>query len=92
MDKRALRERDICTKFITPALGQAGWGDMLQIREEVGFPTHHHEPDAVQSGPSRPRLCRHRRTAGRLSRYVNSYDHDRMRLQMLSISCRPISS
>jgi type I restriction enzyme R subunit len=37
MDKRALSERDICTKFITPALRQAGWDDMLQIREEVGF-------------------------------------------------------
>ena len=25
MDKRALTERDICTKFITPALVAAGW-------------------------------------------------------------------
>ena len=25
MDKKALSERDICTKFITPALVQAGW-------------------------------------------------------------------
>lgn len=37
MDKRALSERDICTKFITPALRKAGWDEMLQIREEVGF-------------------------------------------------------
>lgn len=37
MDKRALSERDICTKFITPALRQAGWDEMLQIREEVPF-------------------------------------------------------
>ncbi|MBR1366341.1 EcoAI/FtnUII family type I restriction enzme subunit R [Bradyrhizobium ottawaense] len=37
MDKRALSERDICTKFITPALRSAGWDEMLQIREEVGF-------------------------------------------------------
>ena len=37
MDKRALSERDICTKFITPALRQAGWDEMLQIREEFGF-------------------------------------------------------
>ncbi len=37
MDKRDLSERDICTKFITPALRQAGWDEMLQIREEVGF-------------------------------------------------------
>ena len=37
MDKRALNERDICTKFITPALRQAGWDEMLQIREEVRF-------------------------------------------------------
>src|SRR5437016_13671167 len=37
MDKRNLSERDICTKFITPALRQAGWDEMLQIREEVSF-------------------------------------------------------
>jgi len=37
MDKRSLSERDICTKFITPAVKQAGWDEMLQIREEVGF-------------------------------------------------------
>ena len=37
MDKRALSERDICTKFITPALRRAGWDEMRQIREEVGF-------------------------------------------------------
>jgi len=37
MDKKTLSERDICTKFITPALRQARWDEMLQIREEVGF-------------------------------------------------------
>jgi hypothetical protein len=37
MDKHTLSERDICTKFITPALRQAGWDEMLQIREEFGF-------------------------------------------------------
>jgi type I restriction enzyme R subunit len=37
MDKRSLSERDICTKFITPALRNAGWDEMLQIREEVSF-------------------------------------------------------
>jgi type I restriction enzyme, R subunit len=37
MDKRGLSERDICTKFITPALRKAGWDEMLQIREEVSF-------------------------------------------------------
>ena len=37
MDKRGLSERDICTKFITPALRRAGWNEMLQIREEVSF-------------------------------------------------------
>ncbi len=37
MDKRTLSERDICTKFITPALRRAGWDEMTQIREEVGF-------------------------------------------------------
>jgi type I restriction enzyme, R subunit len=37
MDKTLLSERDICTKFITPALRAAGWDEMSQIREEVGF-------------------------------------------------------
>jgi len=37
MDKRNLSERDICTKFITPALRQAGWDEILHIREEVSF-------------------------------------------------------
>jgi len=37
MDRRTLSERDICTKFITPALREAGWDEMLQIREEVSF-------------------------------------------------------
>ena len=37
MDKKALSERDICTKFITPALKNAGWDIQTQIREEVTF-------------------------------------------------------
>lgn len=37
MDKRSLTERDICTKFILPALKAAGWDEMLQVREEVYF-------------------------------------------------------
>lgn len=34
MNKKKLTERDICTKFITPALEQAGWDISAQIREE----------------------------------------------------------
>ncbi len=37
MDKRGLSERDICTKFITPALAAAGWDVTTQVREEVSF-------------------------------------------------------
>ncbi|WP_109313560.1 EcoAI/FtnUII family type I restriction enzme subunit R [Ruegeria sp. AU67] len=37
MDKRSLSERDICTKFITPALRKSGWDEINQIREEVSF-------------------------------------------------------
>ena len=37
MDKKKLSERDICTKFITPALEKAGWDTQLQILEEVSF-------------------------------------------------------
>ena len=37
MDKSALTERDICTKFILPAVKRAGWDEMVQVREEVYF-------------------------------------------------------
>jgi len=37
VDKKSLSERDICTKFITPALTAAGWDLHSQIREEVSF-------------------------------------------------------
>src|ERR1700674_3680068 len=37
MNKKDLSERDICTKYITPAVKQAGWDEMSQIREEVSF-------------------------------------------------------
>ena len=37
MNKKDLSERDICTKYITPAIKQAGWDVMTQIREEVYF-------------------------------------------------------
>ena len=36
-NKKELSERDICTKFITPALQQAGWDMQKQVREEVCF-------------------------------------------------------
>jgi type I restriction enzyme R subunit len=35
--KRDLSERDICTKFINPALEKAGWDLQKQVREEVSF-------------------------------------------------------
>ncbi len=34
MNKKELSERDICTKYITPAIEQAGWDITTQIREE----------------------------------------------------------
>jgi len=37
IDKKSLSERDICSKFITPALERAGWNLQQQIREEVSF-------------------------------------------------------
>ena len=37
MNQKDLSERDICTKFITPAVKKAGWDEMTQIREEVSF-------------------------------------------------------
>lgn len=37
MDKKALSERDICTKYITPALKDSGWDIKTQIKEEVSY-------------------------------------------------------
>ena len=36
-DKATLSERDICTKFVTPALVAAGWDLQSQLREEVTY-------------------------------------------------------
>ena len=36
-DKRKLSERDICSKFITPAIERAGWDLIAQIREEFSL-------------------------------------------------------
>ena len=37
MDKKLLSERDICTKYITPAIVNAGWDIQRQVLEEVSF-------------------------------------------------------
>ncbi len=37
IDKKTLSERDICTKFITPAIEKAGWNKVTQLLEEVSF-------------------------------------------------------
>ena len=37
MDKKQLSERDICTKYITPALEKAGWNIATQVREELSL-------------------------------------------------------
>lgn len=37
IDKRSLSERDICTKYITPAIEEAGWDKHTQFLEEVSF-------------------------------------------------------
>ena len=37
MNKKDLSERDICSKFIGPAVKRAGWDGMMQIRKEVAF-------------------------------------------------------
>jgi len=37
MNKEELSERDICTKYINPAIQNAGWDMVKQVREEVSF-------------------------------------------------------
>jgi len=37
IDKKSLSERDICTKYITPAIVKSGWDKNTQFLEEVSF-------------------------------------------------------
>ena len=37
MSKKLLSERDICTKFISPAIENAGFNKLTQYLEEVSF-------------------------------------------------------
>ena len=34
IDKKTLKEQEICSKFVTPALTQVGWDLLSQIREQ----------------------------------------------------------
>ena len=52
MNKKDLSERDICTKFITPAVQQAGWDLYSQIREEILL---HQRPDHSPRQAGHPR-------------------------------------
>lgn len=63
MDKKTLTERDICTKFINPALVQAGWDILSQVHEE--FP--------VTNGRIIVRGRMHTRARPRRADYVLSY-------------------
>lgn len=60
LDKKQLSERDICTKFITPALVTAGWNIQTQVREE--FP--------ISAGRILVRGRLHSRAAPRRADYV----------------------
>jgi type I restriction enzyme, R subunit len=62
-NKRELSERDICTKYITPALVAAGWDIHTQIREEV----------RITDGRIRVRGQRYRRDAAKRADYVLYY-------------------
>ena len=37
INKKALSERDICSKYIQPAIEKAGWDRETDFREEVSF-------------------------------------------------------
>jgi len=63
MDKKEFSERDICTKFITPALTAAGWDLQTQIREEV----------ALTNGKILVRGQSHRRGERKFADYILYY-------------------
>ena len=47
MQKTRLSESDVCAKYITPALHQAGWDETTQIRREVSFTKRTGRPHAA---------------------------------------------
>ena len=60
MDKKRLSERDVCSKFITPALQRAGWDMMTQIHEEVSFTKGRiicAAPWSAEARPNVPTTC-----------------------------------
>ena len=63
MNKKALTERDICTKFITPAIVKAGWDIQKQVREEKYF----------TDGPIRVRGKLYKRGKGKKADYILYY-------------------
>ena len=80
MEKQQLSERDICTKFITPALEKAGWDIATQIREE--FPAH--KGRVIVRGKLFKDLTGWRPDRGMLDKYGNEiedriYNHKRLR-------------
>jgi type I site-specific restriction endonuclease len=57
MSKNDLSERDICTKYITPAVKRAGWDEMTQMREEQLYQGQDHR--SRQTGYTRQsQACR----------------------------------
>ncbi len=63
MSKKDLSETDIRTKFITPAIVQAGWDIQTQVREEV----------AVTNGKILVRGQKHKRGKPRFADYILYY-------------------
>ena len=61
MNKKSLSERDICSKFISPAIASAGWDLNTQLREEVALTSGSisgHWKKSGANGMSRPKRQR----------------------------------
>jgi serine/threonine protein kinase/nucleoside phosphorylase len=68
IDKKNLSERDICTKYITPAILKAGWNLETDIREEVSFT----DGRVIAQGKH------HTRGPQKLADYILSYQNIRL--------------
>jgi type I restriction enzyme, R subunit len=66
MNKKSLSERDICTKYVTPAMERAGWDLHTQIREEV----------TLTQGRILVRGTSHKRGPKKRADYVLYYKHN----------------
>ena len=63
MGKKELNDTEICMRYITPGIEQAGWDVHRQVRREVKWLMVHHCEGVVHQGRRTAPLLNHRGTS-----------------------------